>query len=200
MNKSPIPKLSVLIPSIPNRIVTHLIPLYNKIQSQIDKLDNPLDVEILCFIDNKRRTVGYKRESLLYIARGDYVAFVDDDDDIENCYIEKAVDAIKNHSNVDVITFKEKVFLNGKGPYSLTFELGYPTNDPVQKQNAKRPPWHSCFWKRILAQKFHFPDLMYGEDWAWASQLNNIAKTSHHINDFLKIYKWDINVSEAPAP
>lgn len=193
---SPIPKLSILIPSIPSRIEQKSFPLFEKIQDQIDRLNNPKDVEILCFLDNKRRSVGYKRESLVYIARGNYIAFVDDDDDVEDYYIQRAVDAIYNNPDVDVITFKERVFLNGNGPYFLTFELGYPNNDPVQKSNAKRPPWHSCFWKRSIAQKYHFPDLMVGEDWSWACQLNKDAKTSYHIDEFMKTYRWDENVTE----
>lgn len=197
MSLSPIPKLSILIPSIPSRVSHKMIPLYNKLQEQVSKLPSPTDVEILCFIDNKRRSIGYKRESLVYIARGNYLGFVDDDDDVEDCYIEEAINAINASPNVDVITFKEKVYLNGYGPYFLTFELGYPVNDPVQKENAKRPPWHSCFWKRQIAQQFHFPDLMAEEDWAWASQCNAVAKTSRHINKFMKTYRWDENVTEA---
>lgn len=197
---SPIPKLSILIPSIPSRVEGKMIPLFNKIQAQIDKLENPKDVELLCFIDNKRRSIGYKRESLVYIARGNYLAFVDDDDDVEDHYIEKVVNAIYTNPDVDVITFKEKVFINGSGPFNLTFQLGYHTNDPVQVPNARRPPWQSCFWKRKIAQSCHFPDLMSEEDWAWASQLNQIAKTSYHIDDFMKTYRWDENITEAYGP
>jgi glycosyltransferase involved in cell wall biosynthesis len=177
-----------------------MMPLYNKIQSQIDCLENPKDVELLCFIDNKRRSIGYKRESLVYIARGNYLAFVDDDDDVEDHYIKKAIEAIDNSNDVDVITFKEKVFINSSGPFFLTFQLGYPVNDAVQKPDAKRPPWHSCFWKRRIAQSCHFPDLMDGEDWAWVSQLNNLAKTSYHIDNFMKTYRWDENITEATGP
>lgn len=194
---SPVPKLSILIPSIPSRVESKMIPLFNKIQLQIDKLKNPKDVELLCFIDNKRRSIGYKRESLVYIARGDYLAFVDDDDDIEDHYIERAIESIDANEGVDVITFKEKVFINSSGPFVLTFQLGYPKNDPVQIPNARRPPWQSCFWKRKIAQSRHFPDLMTEEDWAWASQLNQIAKTSYHIDEIMKSYRWDENVTEA---
>lgn len=196
-NYSPIPKLSILIPSIPSRVVQKMIPLYNKLLKQAESLSNPKDVEIICLIDNKMRSIGYKRESLVYIARGNFLAFVDDDDDIEDCYLQKAIDAITSNPNVDVVTFKEKVYLNGKGPYHLTFELGYPNNDPVTVVNAKRPPWHSCFWNRKIAQKYHFPDLMTEEDWAWCAQLNKIATTSYHIDDFLKIYTWNENTTES---
>ena len=194
---SPTPKLSILIPSVPNRITTKLLTLYNKLDEQVQKLNNPKDVEILVFLDNKRRSIGYKRESLLYIARGNYVAFADDDDLVEDHYIEQAIKAINNSNDVDVITFKEHVFINQNGPYSLTFELGYPNNDSVTVPNAKRPPWHCCFWKRKLAQQFHYPDIMYGEDWAWASQANQAANTSYHIDKFMRTYIYNDQVTEA---
>jgi len=194
---SPTPKLSILIPSVPNRVVTKMLPLYTKLEDQISRLTNPKDVEVLVFLDNKRRSIGYKRESLLYIARGNYVAFADDDDLVEDYYVEEAIKAIDKADDVDVITFKEQVFINQNGPFELTFKLGYPNNDPVTIPNAKRPPWHCCFWKRKLAQKFHFPDSMYGEDWAWASQVNSVASTSYHIDKFMRTYIYNDRITEA---
>lgn len=194
---SPVPKLSILIPSTPNRVGTKMVKLYNNLSQQISKLQNSKDVELLVLLDNKRRSIGFKRESLLYIARGKYIAFLDDDDIAHDCYIEEAINAIDLNPDVDVITFKEYVIINDSPKYELTFELGYPTNDPVTKVNAKRPPWHCCFWKRTLAQKYHFPDLMYGEDWAWACEVNKEAKTSYHIDKFVRTYVYNDKVTEA---
>jgi len=194
---SPTPKLSILIPSTPSRVKTKMMDLFTILEKQIEKLKNPKDVELLVFLDNKRRSIGYKRESLLYIARGNFVAFMDDDDTVYDHYIEEAIKAIDIASDVDVITFKEHVIINDSPRYELTFELGYPKNDPVQIPNAKRPPWHCCFWKRNLAQKFHYPDIMYGEDWAWAEQINRVAKTSYHINKFMRTYTYNDRVTEA---
>jgi len=194
---SPKPKLSILIPSTPNRVAGKMLELFNCLEKQVNKLSNPNDVELLVLLDNKKRSIGFKRESLLYIARGDFVAFMDDDDMVHDFYIEEAVRAIDAHPEVDVITFKEYVYINDSPRYELTFELGYPKNDAVQIPDAKRPPWHCCFWKRTLAQKYHFPDLMYGEDWAWASQINQEAKTSHHIDKFMRTYKYNDTVTEA---
>lgn len=194
---SPIPKLSILIPSIPSRVTTKMLSLYNNLEKQVEKLANPDDVEILVFLDNKRRSIGLKRDSLLSIARGNYVAFSDDDDLIEDYYIEKAIQAIDHSNDVDVITFKERVYVNGYGPGVITFELGHPTNDFWAAANAKRPPWHQCFWKRTLAQKFHYNDSMYGEDWYWAAQANAAATTSYHIDDIMRTYTYNDAVTEA---
>ena len=194
---SPKPKLSILIPSTPNRVANKMLKLFTSLEEQVAKLSNPDDVELLVFLDNKRRSIGYKRESLLYIARGDFVAFMDDDDVVHDFYIEEAIKAINVNSDVDVITFKEYIYINNSPRYELTFELGYPKNDSVQIPNAKRPPWHCCFWKRKLAQKYHFPDLMYGEDWAWASEINKEARTSYHIDKFMRTYIYNDKVTEA---
>jgi glycosyltransferase involved in cell wall biosynthesis len=174
-----------------------MIELFTILEKQVNKLANPKDVELLVLLDNKRRSIGYKRESLLHIARGNFVAFMDDDDIVHDFYIEEAIKAIDCSPGVDVITFKEYVYINNSPRYELTFELGYERNDAVQIPNAKRPPWHCCFWNRKLAQKFHFPDLMYGEDWAWAEQINKVAKTSHHIDKFMRTYVYNDQVTEA---
>jgi len=194
---SPTPKLSILIPSTPSRVQGKMMKLFSSLEEQVNKLNDPKDVELLGFLDNKRRSIGYKRESLLYIARGNFVAFMDDDDVVHDFYIEEAVKAIKNNPDVDVITFKEYVYINNSPRYELTFQLGYPNNDSVTIPNAKRPPWHCCFWKRKLAQQYHFPDIMYGEDWAWAEQINKVAKTSYHIDKFMRTYIYNDQVTEA---
>jgi glycosyltransferase involved in cell wall biosynthesis len=173
-------------------------PLFDMLSEQVEELDDPNDVELLVFLDNKRRSIGYKRDALVQIARGDYLAFADDDDVVSPYYIKHAMKAIKEAPDVDVITFKERVIINKSAPMSLTFELGYPQNEAVQQgKEAKRPPWHCCFWKRELVQQFRFPDSMYGEDWAWAVQCNQVAKTSHHIDKYMRAYIYDDDVTEA---
>ena len=196
---SPIPKLSILIHCVYNRVTNNMLPLFTKLEEQISKLDNPKDVEIMVLLDNKRRSIGYKRDALLKIARGDYVAYVDDDDIVSDFYIEEAIKAIDENKGVDVITFKQRIFENSNGPFSITFELGYPRNDTpgLVSANAKRPPWHPCFWRRELVQNINFPDEMYGEDWLWAEQANKVATTAYHIDEYMHTYVYNDNVTEA---
>jgi hypothetical protein len=193
---SPEPLLSILIPSVPNRIVS-LSKLFQKLESQSQGLENSRDVEILVFLDNKTRSIGYKRESLVHIARGKFLSFVDDDDDVEDWYVFDAIKAIKENPYVDVITFKEYVILNDSPRYELTFQLGHPHPYQAPDMQFTRPPWHSCFWRREIAQKHHFNDSMYGEDWFWASQLNSEAITSFHIDKFMRTYRFNDKVTEA---
>ena len=196
-NISPNPKFSVLIPATPKRITTHLIPLFNKLSEQVESLLNPKDVEILTFLDNKRRSIGYKRDALVQIARGRYLAFVDDDDQVSKYYIKEIVEVIDNH-DVDVITFNQWCSFNNQPKLPVYFKLGHPVNEPVPgPYGATRPPWHICAWRTQLVQQFRFPDSMYGEDWHWCLRCNAVAKTSHHIDKFLHAYIFNDAVTEA---
>jgi len=91
-------KLSILIPSIPSR-EDRLNRIYAKLLDQVGERD----VEILVFIDNKKRSIGLKRDALVQMSIGDYVAFVDDDDDVSDDYIDEML--IGCEAGKDVICF-----------------------------------------------------------------------------------------------
>lgn len=60
--------LSILIPSIPHRI-DKMKRLFERLQEQIgDK-----NIEVLSFLDNKKRSIGLKRDALVQLARGSTV-------------------------------------------------------------------------------------------------------------------------------
>jgi len=191
------PILSILIPSITQRTYSLLIPLVARLELQIDALKNPNDVELIVFADNKRRSIGHKRQGALDLARGLFVAYVDDDDTIDSTYVSRAVDAIKSNAWVDVITFNQWVILNDAPPISLTFKLGHPTMDEISDAFPIRPPFHVCFWRRDLVKDCKFPDLMYGEDAVWVEQANKLAKTSYHIDHHMMTYIFNSNVTQA---
>jgi len=187
--------LSILICSVDNRIEKHLIPLFDKINDQINKLEDPSIVEVLVFTDNRRRSIGYKRQSLLDIANGKYVCWIDDDDSIEDNYVSKLVLGCK--SNCDVVTFKQHVIINGSNSYTLIFDIEQKENEEAKQPYFKRPPWHVCPIKREIAVLAKFPDLMYGEDWLWMSQIINKLSTAYHIDEYLCTYIYDDNITLA---
>lgn len=196
------PVLSILTPAVPSRI-TQLDGLAKKLGSQI----GDLPVEHLIFLDNKRRTVGEKRDSLLRIAKGSFVAYVDDDDDVSNDYVDQILGAINYNSNPtpDVITFEQKATVDGISNI-IQFGLGNPNEPfitnaeegkmcPVIRRNA----WHVCAWKRELAIKSSFPPINYGEDWAYASQLcKHTYAREVHIPKILHFYRHSSTTTEAP--
>lgn len=193
-------KLSICTPSVPSRINTTLPKLITKLEEQIGELP----VEHLVLFDNKRRSIGMKRQALLEAAQGDYIAFVDDDDDVADDYVRQLLDGIEagvmlslDGKPADVITFKQHVFINGIGPFPLTFRRGHVHNEEPNLNGFTRPPWHPCAWRAEIAKACRYSDSMYGEDWHWAEQANRLATTSHHIDQFLCTYRYDEAVTEA---
>lgn len=191
------PILSILIPSITQRFTTHLLPLIIELERQINLLENPNDVELIVFMDNKRRSIGHKRQGVLDLAKGLFIAYVDDDDKVDPLYVEKAVASIKANAYVDVLTFNQWVILNDEPPISLTFQLGHEKYDEISDAFPIRPPFHVCFWRRGLVKDCTFPDLMYSEDSVWVEQANKLAKTSHHIDHHMMTYIFNSNVTQA---
>ena len=187
--------LSILIPSIPSRFESHLLPLWKELQRQCSESMYGSRVEILTLTDNKQRSIGAKRQALLNLAQGKYIAFLDDDDVPSPNYIDRAV-SIQMMGLINVITFNQHVSINGE-MYPLTFKLGHEVNEEPNKEGFTRPPWHVCFWRRDIVQHCTFPNINYGEDWAWAEQANKCAKTSYHIDEFMMTYVYDDNVTEA---
>ncbi|MDD5351278.1 MAG: glycosyltransferase [Chthoniobacteraceae bacterium] len=185
--------LSILTPAVPSRL-EQLGKLCRELEHQI----GDIEVEHLVLLDNKRRTVGEKRDALLRAARGDYVAFVDDDDWITPEYITALVCAVA--TDPDVITFLQIAQVNGAQSV-IEFKLGNP-NDPFRPSHTtRRNAWHVCAWRRRLAILSSFPASNYGEDWAYASRLCAIpGLTEVHIPRVLHEYHHSTETTEAPPP
>ncbi len=193
-------KFSILVPAVPSRLSNRLTPLLEKLLLQCKDRS---DVEILSFIDNKKRTIGEKRDALVQLSQGDYVAFVDDDDDIADDYVQKICDCIVNSDiNPDVIVFNQIASINGN-KFLVEFGLEYENEQAQQLKDGSyidihRKPFHVCAWKSSLAKGVRFPVNSWGEDWAWAEQLVEIAKTQERINSVLHYYIYSDQHSEAP--
>lgn len=184
-------KLSILTPTIPAR-ASQLAALQNKIAAQ-----NPGTVEHLIFSDNCRRSIGAKRQSLVDIARGEYIAFVDDDDDISEDYIASILHAIG--TGADVITFRQRAIVNG-GECEIEFGVNHIDETFKAGQRIKRAPWHICAWKRSVIEGCQFGESNYGEDLVWCQQARKRIRTAHHIDSILHTYRHSAETTTAPAP
>lgn len=187
------PILSILTPGVPSR--WHQIEaLHAEIARQIG--DRP--VEHLILVDNKRRTVGEKRDALLRAAGGAYVAFVDDDDAITPGYVSALMEAAKQ--SPDVITFRQLAVVNGASG-EIEFKLGNPNEGFKPGGITKRNAWHVCAWRRTLAVMSRFPASNYGEDWAFAAPLCALPGLREvHIPAVLHEYHHSASTTEAPPP
>lgn len=199
-------KFSILILSIPSRI-QYLTPLLDKLVKQIGDRE---DVEIISLMDNKSLGIPEKRNELMKLARGTYLAWIDDDDDVTDNYVEKILETINNNPDVDVISFNQLCFLEGKVARVFA-KMGNP-NQPVLPDpsdgsrclDTLRPPYHWCVWKTSLASSESFKwvhdieGVQIAEDIDWLRRLYPKVKKSIYLeNETLHIYRWSRASSES---
>ncbi len=164
-NKKPL--WSILICTLEERAFS-FNKLYKNLQKQIEKKGLQEQIEVLYFLDNREKTVGYKRNWLLANSKGEYVSSIDDDDEIHDNYIgmiyEKLLEKPDCISLTGIISYKnehKRVFI-----HSLAYTSYYEKD-----QVYYRPPNHLNPIKRSIAVQFLFPENNYGEDTSWAMQL-----------------------------
>lgn len=190
------PKFSILTPAIPER--AHQLAA---LCAEIDRQRAPFgqQVEHIVLMDSRgARTVGEKRDELVRLARGEYLAFVDDDDRISPDYIASIMAALASESP-DVVTFYQHAVWNGLQS-TVIFRLGQNNGPFIPDGVTDRNAWHVCVWRAAIARLHHFPASNYGEDWAWARHLCADAQTEAHIPRILHTYIHDEKHTAAPPP
>jgi len=174
-------KLSILTASIPDRI--------SKLQKMSQDFRHRDDIEWLCLIDNKKRSIGAKRNALLQLAQGEYVMWLDDDDELFPEFFEEVMKAIE--SGVDVICYLHESWINGV-KYMVATSKEYENEQLHNKTvTVKRKPYTSDVWRRELIQDITFQDIMYGEDYKWAEQAVERVNSEIIINKPLHIYRYE---------
>lgn len=176
-------KLSVLIPSVPERFDS-LKRIYNKLLQQAK--DKP--IEILVLMDNKKRTTGAKRNALIEQAKGDFVAFVDDDDQVSEDYIPQLFKKIQEVPSADCIVFDVEVYLDGD------FDKVCKYGKEYQYKNTGdfyyRKPNHLMCFRRHLANFYKYKDISMGEDTEWSNRAVRSIQKQVRINKSLYQYKY----------
>lgn len=155
-----------------------------------------LPVEMLALMDNRFRSVGLKRNALVEIARGKYLAFCDDDDMVSPDYSETLCDMAR--VDVDVLCFNQLANWNGNES-TIEFRIHYPVNGIFRTGGiTRRFPWHVCAWRREIARQCIFTDRMFGEDLDFALQAEEITKTEAYIPKTLHYYTHNDSLTLAP--
>ena len=196
---------SVLILSIPERS-QKLKRIFMKLDAQVSQLNDPKSVELVCLLDNRVRSISDKRNALLSYAKGQFIAFLDDDDDISEDYITEITNTIKSDPDVDVVTFNQKCSINGKR-LAVTFGLNNPHEGLILEKSGnfksiKRPPYHICGWNRKIAQSEKFKPVFDSngqscEDIDWCIRLYPKSQKSRHINKVLHFYHYSSEESRS---
>ena len=190
-------KLSILIPTLTKRAEL-LGALMRKLEHQIKELGPVPEVEVLIYEDQKQHPIGAKRNRLLSEAQGDFVVFVDDDDDLSDDYVWQIYTAILDHRNADCFGFRAMITTNGQNPQEVVYSLNNRQNG-LSNGTHLRPPGHLTPIRRTIAQRFRFPDAKnFGEDTDWAMSMvrSSALKSEFFIDKILYHYRFSSYTSE----
>lgn len=179
--------LSILIPSLPER-ATKLAELLACLAPQ----DCP-ELEIIVLTDNRRRSLGAKRNAMMEMAQGRYLCHIDDDEMLADDYIETVLPLISE--SVDLIAYDAGVSFNGGPEFRVTTGVGFPIEHPKplggeRYTDIRRPPWHWSLWRADLARQFRFPDTGWTEDALWLQQIWPAVRTWRKIDRVLFFHRW----------
>ncbi len=179
-------KLSILIPTVPRR-KAKLDILLEWLYPQLTD-----EVELIVMMDNKKRTLGYKRNEMLWLAKGEYVVFIDDDDEISSDYVSTLLEA--TNSKADVLCYNVEISIDWS-PKQKVFYSKELTEHYDGTYYYRKPNHLMCF-KREVALKEPYSDLQFWEDSDYAERIYKHINTEHIIDKVLYHYVSSPNNSE----
>ena len=177
-------KLSILVPTVPSR----LSYFYPRIMKQLlDQCASFPEVEILGFFDNKKRTVGEKRQDLLNMSRGEYLTFIDDDDRIADDYVSAIIDALNHNPETDCVVFDCICRIEDGAEkyckYGIEFEYG-----DISDTEWRGKPAHIMVYKSSIAKNHVYSSTNFGEDCEWVIRACVDIKHQTRIDKVLYYY------------
>lgn len=172
-------RLSILICTIPHRI-----KMLTNLKGYLVQQSTGYDVEILS--DGGPGTIGAKRQRLLEQSTGDYVCFIDDDDDINPQYVKLIFDNL----GADVIGFEGEITTNGRNKKRFTISKEHPYEE--KGGVYYRCNNHLSPIRRSIAIQIGYKDISFGEDWDYAIRLkeSGLIKTEKYIYSPMYFYRY----------
>lgn len=187
--------LSILVCSVHTRYDNFLLKIEGQLFDQLKALPEADQerVEVIVLTDNKQMMLGHKRNTMIDIAQGKYIAFVDDDDRIADDYIAELLKA--TDTDKDAIVFTAEVSLNGEPAKPCYYSKAHRRD--YNKSNAYyRIPNHICCVKKAVSLKSSFPNILYGEDAGYGKILLPHIKSEHVIDKVLYYYDYNADTTE----
>ena len=182
--------LSILICTLPSR-QRMFDSLVRNLSKQVSDGNFYDEVELLSDSDIYK-SIGKKRNDLLMLSEGEFIVFIDDDDEVDSEYISLIINAIKSNEDIDCIG------MNG----IITFDGGNERKWSISKEYGKwferdgvyfRTPNHISPVKRSIAISNGFSDKNVGEDYDYSMAILPFLKKEVLIEKEIYHYKF-VNV------
>jgi glycosyltransferase involved in cell wall biosynthesis len=166
----------------------------------LTQINDSQEVEIVCLTDNRCRTIGHKRNDLIYLAQGQYIVFIDDDDRVTDDYVSSILSEIDKSQEPDVVVFDVSVRdIDSTGP-ALSCKYGIEYTYYNDDKCYYRLPNHLMVYKREIAKKYLYLDISWREDDEWANRACKSVKSQARVPRVLYHYEYTYKKPQGPSP
>lgn len=184
--------LSILVTELSSRGQTSLLPM---LHAQVSRFP---DVELIGLSDNGTIPLGRKRNAMIDVSRGDYFAFVDDDDMVSPDYVETIRERCLY--GPDVVTFMLRRD-DGESDELWDFQC-VDQNGELEDGTRIMAANHLCAWRSDIGTLVRRHDhITYGADRFWFTPLLAFLKrygksiAESHIQRVL--YHYDARIDQS---
>ena len=147
------------------------------------------NVEVLALFDNRKRTLGLKRNALVRMAQGRYLCHLDDDDWVADDYVDELLAMIGRVQNPDVIMFDQSATINNAESFRVVTGVEY-VNEQYTWGVVLRKPWTWCCWRTEFVRHIPFEDDTRTEDFTWLQKVWPVIGTHAKIDKVLHFYRY----------
>jgi glycosyltransferase involved in cell wall biosynthesis len=179
-------KLSILIPTVPSRIELFYIKLMKELLIQIEPYKN--EIELISLFDNKKRSIGKKRQEMINLAQGEYIVFIDDDDRISEDYISQIMSKLYENPTTDCVVFDSIFRLNGGVNKLCKYGVEFAYGDINNGLEWRGKPAHTMVYASHIVKKHQYIDMGNGEDYDWVKRACLDIKNQTRIDKVLYYY------------
>lgn len=177
-------KLSILICTLLERGPQFKQLVERTLAPQLKDFDG--EVEIIAYWNNGERPLANIRQDLIEAARGDYICFIDDDDQVPEYYVEKIMEALK--SEPDYVGWRMQAYWDNVKLKPTFHSLEYPKWSE-DSNGYYRNASHLNPIKRELALRERYKPLKNRpEDVQWANAIAKHLKSQEFIEDIMYYY------------
>jgi hypothetical protein len=195
---------SILIATLAHR-EEKFLHLLSALMPQVEAAGS---AEVVALRNHGEKAISQYRQALLDSAQGEYVSFVDDDDDVSPDFVSAITEALND--SPDVVGFAVECVGMGAPRTLLSVKYWGAPWDPVMYEGQEtylRYPTHLCPVRTTMARRAGFTGAVrYGEDFAYTTALHPVLVEAGEdevcIPRFLYRYNWsaaDSSRAEVPA-